>query len=127
MNGINNVMLMGRLGADPKVFATKAGQTYCRFNIATNYMRKSENGEKSQATTWHKVTVFGKTAEACQTYLRKGSVAIVNGYLEHSKYTKDGIPMTATDVVARKVDFVSTTLGSKADPARAERIFSNQV
>ena len=88
MNGINSVTILGRLGADPQSYTSKSGKAFCRFSIATNYMRKSETGEKEPLTTWHKVKVFGKTAEHCQTYLKKGSAAVVEGYLSQSKYNR---------------------------------------
>lgn len=107
MNGINNVMIMGRLGADPEMRTSKAGKAYCRFSVATNYTRKLESGEKESQTTWHKVKVFGKTAEHCQTYLRKGSTALVEGYLSKHTYKRDdGSEATQIDVVGRQVSFI---------------------
>ena len=107
MNGINNVTIMGRLGADPEMLQSKNGKAYCRFSVATNYTRRLDNGEKESQTTWHKVKVFGKTAEHCQTYLRKGSTALVEGYLSKHTYKRDdGSEATLIDVVGRQVSFI---------------------
>ncbi len=107
MNGINSVTVLGRLGADPQSYTTKSGKPFCRFSLATSYARKTEAGEKEALTTWHKVKVFGKTAEHCQTYLKKGSAAVVEGYLSHSKYKRDdGVEVTVTDIVGRQVSFI---------------------
>ncbi len=107
MNGINNVTILGRLGADPESITSKSGKPYCRFSVATTYTKKMPNGEKESQTTWHKVKVFGKTAEHCQMYLRKGSTALIEGYLsKHSFKRDDGSEATLIDVVGRQVSFI---------------------
>ena len=73
MNGMNKVVLMGRLGGNPVSSATKSGKRIATFNIATNEYYKNENGEKVKRTDWHKVVATGKTAEACEKMLNKGS------------------------------------------------------
>jgi len=118
MASINNVTLMGNLAADPESATTKSGQPWCRFRIATNYMRRGDNGERQEITTWHNVKVYGKTAEACQTYLKKGRMAVVEGRIENSTYKKnDGTDGFWSEIVARDVRFIGGTRVSLADLA----------
>ncbi len=108
MQSINHVMIMGNLGADPQSQKSKNGKLYCRFSLATNYTRKNEEGEKETTATWHRVKVFGKTAEHCQMYLKKGSVAIVDGYISNQTYKKaDGSEAWSSEIVAQHVSFLS--------------------
>lgn len=98
---------MGNLGADPELFASKTGKNFCRFSVATNYTRTNDKGEKEQTATWHRVKVFGKTADHCQMYLKKGSVAIIDGYISNQKYKKpDGTDAYSSEVVAQTVSFM---------------------
>ncbi len=124
MASINSVTLMGNLAADPELSTSKAGQAWCKFRMATNYTHRTESGEKQQITEWHNVKVFGKTAEHCHTYLRKGRTALVEGRLQTQPYKKaDGTDGYWTEIVARKVDFVGG--GRKVDLESA--VSANQV
>jgi single-strand DNA-binding protein len=108
MQSINHVVIMGNLGADPVAHTSKAGKNYCHFSLATNYVRTNEKGEKEKQATWHRIKVFGKTAEHCQTYLRKGSGAVVDGYISNSTYKKsDGTDAWSSEIIAQQVSFVS--------------------
>lgn len=119
MNGINRVFLMGYLGAEPELQASKTGRPFLRMSIATHYGKKLESGERQNTTTWHRVTVWGKTAERCQNYLYKGSPIAIEGYL--SKYTyarEDGTDAQSLSIVAREVHFVG---GPKVENVAANR------
>lgn len=123
MNGINSVTIFGRLGADPEMATSKGGTSYCRLSIATNFSRKLPNGEREERTTWHKIKVFGKTADLCQTYLRKGSTALVEGYLSKNTFQReDGSgESTTVDVIGRQVTFIDrpkTTIAATDGEAR---------
>ena len=83
MNGMNRVVLMGHLGADPHSGATPSGKKVTNFNIATNEFYKSPEGEKIKRTDWHKITTWGKVAEACEKMLRKGSMVLVEGKIRN--------------------------------------------
>ena len=79
MRSLNKVFLMGNLGADPDVRYDKEGRPRAVFSVATSRMRKQEEDDWVQETEWHRVVTFGKVAERCQSYLRKGSGVLVEG------------------------------------------------
>jgi single-strand DNA-binding protein len=89
---INKAILIGRLGKDPEVRYTPDGQMVTSFGLATDEQWKDKNGEKVQKTEWHNITAWGKLAEICGEYLKKGSLIYVEGKIQSSKYEdKDGI------------------------------------
>ncbi len=113
--GVNKVILVGNLGADPEVRYTKDGQAIASLRVATtrSWFDKNKN-EKREETEWHRVKVFGKQAENCGEYLSKGRQVYVEGRLKTDKYTdKQGIERYSTDVIADTVQF----LGGKGDGA----------
>src|SRR5688500_7456925 len=103
---LNRVTLIGNLGADPEL--KSAGSTsVCNLSIATSYKPK----DKEEITEWHRVTVFGKTAENCAKYLQKGRSVYVDGRLQTRSYEKDGIKRYSTDIVATDVKFLGGPKG----------------
>jgi single-strand DNA-binding protein len=103
--GLNRVMLLGNLGADPELrFGQGADQAVLRLRIATTerYFDK-RNNEWKEMTDWHNVVMFGKRAEALQKILSKGSTIFVEGRLRTSSYEKDGQKVYKTDVIANNV------------------------
>ncbi len=111
--GVNKVILVGRLGADPEVRYSQAGAAIANLRVATDrtWFDKNKN-EKRQETEWHRVVVFGKQAESCGKYLAKGREVYVEGRIKTDKYTdKQGVEKYSTDIVAETVQF----LGGKGD------------
>jgi len=106
MEGLNRVMLLGNLGADPDLRFGQNGadSAVLRLRLATSesYFDKRAN-ERKERTDWHSVVVFGKRAEALQKLLRKGSTIFVEGRLQTSSYEKDGQKHYSTNVVATNV------------------------
>ena len=103
--GLNRVMLLGSLGADPDLrFGQSADSGVLKLRIATTerYMDKRSN-EWKERTDWHDVVVFGKRAEALQKILHKGSTIFVEGRLSTRSYEKDGQKRYVTEVVANNV------------------------
>jgi single-strand DNA-binding protein len=112
MNGINRVFLMGYLGSDPELKKSKAGKSFARLNLSTHHGKKLLTGEIQETTTWHRITVFGKTAERCHTFLQKGAALAVEGYLSKSEFEKEsGEKVRSTDIIAQQVHFI----GGKRD------------
>ena len=108
MNGMNRVVLMGHLGQDPHSGATPSGKKVTNFNIATNEFYKTAEGEKIKRTDWHKVTTWGKVAEACEKMLRKGSMVLVEGKIRNiSQDGKDDKKSKAYEIFATEVSFIS--------------------
>ena len=107
MSGVNKVILLGRLGRDPELRETKSGTKVVSFSVATSETWKDKtSGEKQEKTEWHNCVAFGKLAEICGTYLKKGSQAYVEGKLQTDKYEKDGVTKYSTKIVASEVTFI---------------------
>ncbi|SCY70218.1 single-stranded DNA-binding protein [Desulfoluna spongiiphila] len=107
MASLNKVMIIGNLGRDPEVSYTPSGLAICKFSIATTDVRVDRNsGERTERTEWHRITVFGKTAENCGRFLAKGRQVYVEGRLQTSSYEKDGITRYSTDIIANQVTFL---------------------
>ena len=114
MASVNKVIILGRLGRDPEVrYASEGGTAICRMTVATDRRFKDRDGNRQSETEWHNVSVFGRTAEIAQQYLRKGSEVFVEGRLRTRKYTgKDGVERYATEIICE-----SLQLGSKPSDA----------
>lgn len=113
MASLNKVMIIGNLGRDPEVSYTPSGLAICKFSVATTDVRVDRNsGERNERTEWHRITVFGKTAENCGRFLAKGRQVYVEGRLQTSSYEKDGITRYSTDIIANQVTFLG---GRNAD------------
>ncbi len=70
--GVNKVMLLGNLGNDPDIKYTQGGMAIATLSIATTSVRKDKDGNQQEKTEWHRVKLFGKTAEVAGEYLKKG-------------------------------------------------------
>lgn len=96
-----NATIVGRLGRDPEEKTTKSGQQMVVLSVATT---KSQKREKK--TTWHRVLVFGRSAEFVLDWFHKGDAIIINGDLAYDEYaSKDGTQNRQTVVFAKSVDF----------------------
>ncbi|MBI1861842.1 MAG: single-stranded DNA-binding protein [Deltaproteobacteria bacterium] len=106
-SGVNKVILIGRLGADPEVRYTTSGGAVANFNVATNESWTDKSGQKQERTEWHKIVVWGKLAEICGQYLTKGRQAFVEGRLQTREWTdKEGGKRYTTEVVAQNIQFL---------------------
>lgn len=115
---VNKVFIVGNLGADPEINMLPSGDTVMNFRVATS-MRWNDKatGEKKEETEWHRITVFGRTAEALAQYLKKGRQVHVEGRLRTRKYTdKDGVERYATEIVANTIQM----LGTRAESGELE-------
>lgn len=119
MSGVNKVFLIGRLGADPETRQTGMGKSVTNIRLATSEAWKDkQTGEPQERTEWHSVVFFDRVAEVASQYLRKGSMAYVEGRLQTEKYTdKQGIERYATKIRAD----VLQLLGSKNDNLDQDR------
>jgi len=105
-NGVNKVILLGNLGNDPDVKYTQAGMCVCTLSIATTFVRKDKDGNKQEKTEWHRVKLFGKTAEVAGEYLKKGRSVYIEGRIEYGSYEKDGVKHYTTDIVADEMQML---------------------
>jgi len=114
MRGVNKVIVLGNLGADPEVRYTPSGSAVCNISIATSESWTDKNtGQKQERTEWHRVTMFGRTAEIAGEYCRKGSQVYVEGSLRTDKYQdkKTGEDRYSTNIIANNLQL----LGSRGD------------
>lgn len=106
--GINKVILVGNLGADPETRYSAGGTAITSLRIATSesWMDK-QSGERQERTEWHRVKLFGKLAEIAGEYLKKGRQVYIEGSLRTDKYTdKDGVEKYSTDIVANEMQML---------------------
>jgi len=109
MAGVNKVMVLGRLGADPETKYTRAGSAVTKISVATSEKWNDKNtGQPQERTEWHRVTFFGKQAETIGRYMKKGSMIFVEGKLQTSSYEKDGITRYNTDIIASNFQFINS-------------------
>ena len=106
--GINKVILVGNLGADPETRYTPGGTAITSIRIATSESWKDkQTGERQERTEWHRVKFFGRLAEIAGEYLKKGRQVYIEGSLRTDKYTdKDGIERYTTDVIANEMQML---------------------
>jgi single-strand DNA-binding protein len=113
--GVNKVILIGNLGADPEVRFTPGGQAVANFRIATSENWTDKNGQKQERTEWHRIVVWGKLAELCGEYLKKGRQCYVEGRLQTREWTdKENRKNYTTEVVANSVVFLGGRDGAGA-------------
>lgn len=105
--GVNKVIILGNVGADPELRYTPGGAAVTNFNIATNESWTDNNSEKQERTEWHRIVVWGRLAEICNQYLRKGSKVYVEGRLQTRSWEgQDGQKRYTTEVVAREMQML---------------------
>jgi single-strand DNA-binding protein len=109
------LMIVGNLGKDPEMRYTPSGQPVTSFSVATSRQYTDNSGETIKETVWFRVTTWGKSAEACNQYIKKGSKVLVVGRLTSDKDTggpriwtaQDGTPKASYEVTASDVKFLS--------------------
>lgn len=114
MAGVNKAIVVGRLGQDPEVRDIgSAGNKVASFSVATSEEWKDKNsGEKREKTEWHKMVAFGRLAEICGQYLRKGKQAYFEGRIQTREYEdRDGNRRWTTEIVVQQMQM----LGGKGD------------
>ena len=116
MASLNRVEIIGRLGQDPEQRSMPNGTAVTNVSIATSERWKDkQTGEDQERTEWHRVVFFGRLAEVCAQYLRKGSQAFVAGSLRTRKWQdRDGVDRYTTEVVARELVMLGGTRREQA-------------
>lgn len=104
---VNKVILLGRLGKDPDLRYTSQQFPIANFSLATNDRRKDQSGNWVEHTEWHNIVTFGKVAENCKNYLKKGREVYVEGRLQTRKWQdKEGRDRYTTEILANTVQFI---------------------
>jgi single-strand DNA-binding protein len=109
-DGLNRVILLGNLGADPELRYTQTGTPVLSLRLATNESYQDRNKETQERTEWHSVVVWGTRAEGLSKVLCKGTRLLVEGALRTSSYEKDGVKRYKTEIHAKEV---SVTAGRR--------------
>jgi len=130
--GINKVILIGNLGADPETRAMPSGMTVANLRVATSESwRDKQSGEQQERTEWHRVAMFGRLAEIAAEYLKKGSQVYIEGSLRTRKWTdKQGNERYSTEIIGNELQMLGGRGGgggasagapaSSAQPSYAE-------
>ena len=107
MASVNKVILVGNLGRDPELRYTQSGQAVATFSIATTDRWRDKEGANQERTEWHRIVVWGKSAENCAQYLQKGRSAYIEGRLQTNDWEdKEGNKRTTTEIIAQSVQFL---------------------
>lgn len=114
--GLNKVLLIGRLGQDPEMRYTPSGKPLTKFQVAVNRSWTTD-GEKKTETEWFNVVAWGKLAEICKQYLKKGQQVYIDGRL-HTRYWQDdeGANHSTVEVITQEM----IMLGNRSDNADAD-------
>jgi single-strand DNA-binding protein len=116
--GINKVILIGNLGADPETRAMPSGTTVANLRVATSESwRDKQTGEQQERTEWHRVALFGRLAEIAGEYLRKGSQVYIEGSLRTRKWQdKQGNERYSTEIVGNELQMLGGRGGGGGAP-----------
>src|SRR6185436_17749746 len=112
--GVNKVILVGNLGADPETRAMPSGTTVANIRIATSESWKDkQTGEQQERTEWHRVALFGRLGEIAAEYLRKGSQVYIEGSLRTLKWQdKEGKDNYSTEIIANDMQMLGSRGGA---------------
>jgi single-strand DNA-binding protein len=119
MSGVNQITIVGNVGAAPELNYGQNNQPYCRFSVAVNEQWKN-NGEKRERVTWFPVVAFNGLSENCANFLEKGRLVAVVGHVQTREYEdREGTKHQVMQVVAEKVTFLGAARREDAAaPAR---------
>lgn len=116
----NKISIIGHLGKDPESRFTPSGQKVTNFSVATTHAYTSKDSEKVKETTWFRVETWGKLADVCADWLKKGTLVEVEGRVKPVRvYTKqDGTADAQLEIVAASVTFLGGTKSRDEQPAQ---------
>jgi single-strand DNA-binding protein len=99
MASLNKAILIGNLGRDPEIRYTQSGEPIANFTLATNEAWTDKSGQRQERTEWHRVEVFGKSAQVVRDYLTKGRSVYVEGSIRYDEWTdKEGKKRNTTRI-----------------------------
>jgi single-strand DNA-binding protein len=101
--GLNKVLLLGNLGADPELRVTPGGQAVLKLRLATTESYLDKSNTRQERTEWHRITIWGKRGEALAKFLTKGERLFVEGRIQTSSYEKNGEKRYSTEIIANNV------------------------
>jgi len=117
---VNNLTLVGNVGAAPEIRSTLGGQTVAKFSLATTRSWTDGNGQKQERTEWHRITAFGKLADIVAKYVGKGDRLYLEGRVEYSETVgQDGVKRYFTDVIMQELIMLGSPSGARSEPVAA--------
>jgi single-strand DNA-binding protein len=119
---LNRAMVIGNLGGDPVLRNLPGGQPAVGFSIATDEAFTDREGKKQERVEWHQIVAFGKLAETCNQYLKKGRQVYVEGRLRTREFEakNNGGKRQRTEIVASRVQFLGTATAEKNEASAIE-------
>ncbi|MFZ0430237.1 MAG: single-stranded DNA-binding protein [Acidobacteriota bacterium] len=106
---VNRVFLIGRLGRDPEIRYTQSRQAVANFSLATTERWADSDGKRQERTEWHRIVVWGKLAEICGQYLKKGRLVFIEGRLQTRDWDdRDGNKRQTTEIVASNMQMLES-------------------
>ena len=119
---LNRAMVIGNLGGDPVLRNLPSGQPAVGFSIATDESFTDKQGQKQERVEWHQIVAFGKLAETCNQYLKKGRQVYVEGRLRTREFEakNNGGKRQRTEIVASRVQFLGASTGDRPEASAVE-------
>jgi len=119
---LNRATVIGYLGGDPELRSLPSGQPLVNFAVATDETFVDKQGQRQERVEWHRVVAFGKIADTCAKYLRKGRQVYVEGRLRTSEFEakNNGGKRQRTEIVASRVQFLGAPPAERVDAAAIE-------
>ena len=122
MRGVNKVIIIGTLGADPEVKQFSNGGSIANISVATSEQwTDKQSGEKREATEWHRVSLANRLGEIAAQYLRKGSKVYIEGKLSTRKYEKDGQDRYVTEIKAFSMQMLDSANGGQQNQQQSNQ------
>lgn len=115
MAGINKVILVGNLGADPEMRYTADGTAVCNFRIATTERFKDREGNWQDRTEWHRIVAWRKLADICGQYLSKGKQVYIEGKIHNKAWEKDGVKQYSYEIWADTMQMLGQARGQERE------------
>ena len=113
MGSLNKAMIIGRLGVDPEIRYTQNNTAVANLSVATSDRYKDSNGEWQERTEWHRIVAWGRLAEICQEFLKKGSQVFIEGPIQTRSWEdKDGQKQYMTEIKALTLQMLDSRAGS---------------
>ena len=116
MAGVNKVILIGNLGADPEMRYTPSGTAVAKFRIATTERFKDRQGNLQERTELHRVTAWGKLAEICGQYLSKGKQVYIEGRIRSDTWEQEGVKRYSYEIIANTMQMLGQARGLEREP-----------
>ena len=118
---INKVILVGRLGQDPKLTYLPSGSPVAELSVATDVSYKDRDGNKQDKTEWHNIVIYGKLAEIANQYLKKGRSVYIEGRIQTRKWQdKNGQERYTTEIIASAMQMLGERAESSGQPSHSE-------